>query len=135
LSPIESGNFIFNRRPSISRSLRRLCKMKHRTGTIAAVAFCVCVFFSVIPVAKSQQQGPGAEKAQEVAQVLNLSPTQRSQLTPILEQEAPKVKAITDDPNLSPKEKKEKLKAVHSQTDPLVKSILNPSQYTNYTAE
>ena len=70
--------------------------------------------------------GPGAEKAAKVAQILNLSPTQKSQLTPILEAEAPKVQAINQDPNLSPSEKKEKLKAVHSQTDPLVKSILTP---------
>jgi len=36
------------------------------------------------------------------------------------------------DPNLSSSEKKKKLKAVHSQTDPLVKSILNPTQYKQW---
>ena len=69
------------------------------------------------------------EKAQKVAQILNLSPQQRSQLQPILEAEAPKVKAIVQDPNLSAKEKKKKLKTVQSQTDPLVQSILTPTQY------
>lgn len=79
---------------------------------------------------ENQSQGPmQMEKAQKVAQVLNLSPQQQSQLQPILEAEAPKVKAIVQDPNLSAKEKKKKLKAVHSQTDPLVKSILTPAQY------
>jgi len=35
-----------------------------------------------------------------------------------LETEAPKVKAIVQDPNLSASEKQKKLKTVHSQTDP-----------------
>jgi len=55
------------------------------------------------------------EKVKKVAQVLNLSPQQQSQLAPILEAEGPKVKDVTDDPNLSPGEKKEKLKAVHEE--------------------
>lgn len=108
--------------------------MKHRTVTIAAVAFCCCISLSVCPVAKSQGQapGPGAEKARKVAQVLALTPKQESQLAPILEAEAPKVKAITDDPNLSGAEKMKRLKTVHAQTDPLVKSILNPTQYKQW---
>ena len=106
--------------------------MKHRIVTITTLAFCACVFLSVLPVAKSQAQGPGAEKAQKVAQVLNLSPQQQSQLAPILEAEGPKIKAIMDDPNLSADEKKKKLKVVHDQTDPLVKSILNPTQYKQW---
>jgi hypothetical protein len=36
------------------------------------------------------------------------------------------------DPNLTPSEKKSKLKRIHSQTDPLVKSILNPTQYQQW---
>jgi|SRR5215472_3788612 len=107
--------------------------MKQHTGTLTALAFSFCIILSVATAATTQQaQGPGAEKAEKIAQVLNLSPQQRSQLTPILEAEAPKVKAITQDPNLSPKQKKEKLKAVHAQTDPLVKSILNPTQYKQW---
>ena len=107
-------------------------QMKHRVVTTTAVAICVCVFLSVLPMAKSQTEGPGAEKVKKVAQVLNLSPQQQSQLAPILQAEAPKIKAITDDPNLSPRDKKKKLKAVHEQTDPLVKSILNPTQYQQW---
>jgi hypothetical protein len=106
--------------------------MKHRVVTTTAVAFCVCLFLSVLPMAESQTEGPGAEKVKKVAQVLNLSPQQQSQLAPILQAEAPKIKAITDDPNLSPRDKKKKLKAVHEQTDPLVKSILNPTQYQQW---
>ena len=36
------------------------------------------------------------------------------------------------DPNLSGSEKKSRMKKVHSQTDPLVKSILNPTQYKQW---
>jgi len=89
--------------------------MKHRVVTTTAVAFCVCLFLSVLPMAESQTEGPGAEKVKKVAQVLNLSPQQQSQLAPILQAEAPKIKAITDDPNLSPRDKKKKLKAVHDR--------------------
>jgi F0F1-type ATP synthase delta subunit len=106
--------------------------MKHRIATTTAVTFCACIFLSVLPVAKSQTEATGEEKVKKVAQILNLSPQQQSQLAPILQAEGPKVKAIIDDPNLSPDEKKKKLKAVHSQTDPLVKSILDPTQYKQW---
>lgn len=107
--------------------------MKHRAVPFAVLAtFSSILLLALAPVAKPQAQGPAAEKAQKVAQILALTPQQQSQLAPILEAEAPKVKAITDDPNLSGAEKMKKLKAVHAQTDPLVKSILNPTQYKQW---
>jgi hypothetical protein len=36
------------------------------------------------------------------------------------------------EPNLTPEQKKSKLKGVHSQTDSLVKSILTPPQYKQW---
>jgi hypothetical protein len=112
--------------------------MNYRKLTYKTVALCFGFVLSVL-TAKAQTQAPvqrGAQSAEEpferVAQVLNLSPQQRSQLQPILQAEAPKVKAIHDDPNLSGPEKVEKLKAVHKETDPLVKSILNPTQYEQW---
>lgn len=89
-----------------------------------------------IAIAQTQAESPGpmlqTENAQAVAQILNLSPEQKLQLEPILQAESPKVKAILTDPSLSPSEKKKQLKTVHSQTDPLVKSILNPTQYNQW---
>ena len=100
---------------------------------IAALVFTFFISLATTVNAQMQDQGPmQMEKAQKVAQVLNLSPQQQSQLQPILEAEAPKVKAILQDPNLSAKEKKKTLKTVHSQTDPLVKSILTPTQYDQW---
>jgi len=106
--------------------------MKHRVAPCAALVIVSTIaFVALIPAAESQQQAqwPGFEK---VAQILNLTPQQRSQLAPILEAEAPKVQAIMQDPNLSPSEKKNKLKALQSQSDPLVKSILTPTQYKQW---
>jgi hypothetical protein len=99
---------------------------------IACLVFTLFISLATAANAQMQDQSQGPmqmERAQKVAQVLNLSPQQKSQLEPILEAEAPKVKAIVDDPNLTAKEKQKKLKAVHSQTDPLVQSILTPTQY------
>lgn len=111
--------------------------MKHPILTFATLALSSAIAFSAPRIAQTQEPAPGApgagaQKAQAVAQVLNLSPQQKSQLAPILDAEAPKIKAITQDPNLSPAEKKAKLKAVHDKTDPLVKSILNPTQYKQW---
>lgn len=106
--------------------------MKHRVLLSAALAVCSCVFLVFVPTAKSQQPGAAAQKLQNLSQVLSLSPQQKSQLAPILEAEAPKLQAIKDNPSLSGKEKMKQLKSVHDQTDPLVKSILNPTQYKQW---
>lgn len=100
---------------------------------IGILALCLCGAFARPATADAQDQGQAAAgPAEKVAQVLNLSPQQKSQLEPILEAEGPKVKAVTEDPNLTPAQKKAKLKTVHAQTDPLVKSILNPTQYKQW---
>lgn len=107
--------------------------MKHRVVPFTALALFSCLFLSVlVPAVNSQEQGAPGEKFEKVAQVLNLSPQQRSQLQPIIEAEGPKVKSIAQDPNLSGKEKEKQLKAIHGQTDSLVKSILNPTQYKQW---
>lgn len=71
-------------------------------------------------------------KVQDIAQILNLSEQQKSQLEPILKEEAPKVQSIVNDPNLTNDEKAKKLETVHKQTDSLVKSILTPMQYKQW---
>ena len=106
--------------------------MKRRVLPATALAVCTCVFLVFVPSAKSQQQAAAAQKLQNLSQVLNLSPQQKSQLAPIIEAEAPKVQAIKDNPSLSGKEKIKQLKSVHDQTDPLVKSILSPTQYKQW---
>lgn len=106
--------------------------MKNRVLLAVAMAVCWCVVVVFVPAAQSQEQGAAAQKLQNLSQVLNLSPQQKSQLAPIVEAEAPKVQAIKNNPALSGKEKMKQLKSVHDQTDPLVKSILNPTQYKQW---
>ena len=81
----------------------------------------------------SQAQAPAAaekaEKFQALAKQLNLTPQQEKQLIPILQADAPKLEAIKNNPSLGPLQKMEQLKAIHAQTDPQVKAILNPQQY------
>lgn len=104
--------------------------MKHLIFTFATIWLALSSF----AIAQTQEQAPapGQERAEALAQVLNLTPQQESQLAPIIKAEKPKVQAVMQDPNLSPKEKKSKLRHIHAQTDPLVQSILNPTQYQQW---
>jgi len=108
--------------------------MKFLVLTFATSVLCLSMLVSPSAIARAQEQPAttGAEKAQKLAQVLNLNPQQQSQLAPILQAEAPKVQSIAHDPNLSPSEKQSQLKTVYSQTNPLVKSILTPTQYKQW---
>jgi hypothetical protein len=106
--------------------------MTHRIVARSLLAFCCSIPLALCAIAQQEAPAPGQEKMQQLSQVLNLSPQQQSQLGPIVQAEKPKIQAIMQDPNLSPSEKKSKLQHVHSQTDPLVKSILNPTQYKQW---
>jgi len=108
--------------------------MKFFVITFATSVLCLSMAVPPSAIARAQEEAAttGAEKAQKLAQVLNLNPQQQSQLAPILQAEAPKVQSIVQDPNLSQKEKKSMLKATYSQTNPLVKSILTPTQYKQW---
>ena len=102
--------------------------MKRRLIPYAVFALISSIALLVV-ASPVKAQEPSGDKIQKLAQVLGLSPQQKSQLAPIVEAEAPKIQAIEQSPGLSPKEKLKQIQAVHSQTDPLVKNILNPNQY------
>jgi flagellar motility protein MotE (MotC chaperone) len=106
--------------------------MKSRIVMYATLTLCFYLVLSVRSPAQTQSQEPGTDKAQKVSQILNLSPQQESQLTPILQTETPKIQAIKDDPSLSASEKKKKLKEIHEQNDRLIKPILTPIQYKQW---
>src|SRR5450755_1140705 len=94
----------------------------------ASVALVLGVFVAVAPTA--QAQGPAqAQKLAALAKQLNLTPAQKAQLMPILEADAPKLEAIKNNTSLGPLQKMEQLKAIHAQSDPQIKAILNPQQY------
>jgi len=69
------------------------------------------------------------QKAQAIAQQLNLTPQQKEKIVPILVAEAPKLRAIKADNSLSRMQKMEQVRAIHQQTDPQMKAILSPEQY------
>ncbi len=63
---------------------------------------------------------------------LNLTPEQKAKLLPILEAEAPKIKALKANTSLSPMQKLDQLRAIHQQTDPQLQGILNAQQYAQW---
>lgn len=102
--------------------------MKKIVVRLAIFALAFGLLGAVVP--KVQAQAPAqAQKLAALAKQLNLTPAQKTQLMPILEADAPKLEAIKSNPSLGPMQKMEQLKAIHAQSDPQIKSILNPQQY------
>src|SRR5262245_32487962 len=117
--------------------------MNYRFAAGATLVLCVCLVLSIPLVAQTQSstepsqsatgsQAQPTDKAQKISQALNLSPQQQSQITPILENEEPKVQEIRNDTHLSTDEKKDRIKTVYEQTDKLVKPILSPVQWKQW---
>jgi len=104
--------------------------MKRYTARFTTLALAIAVLIASIPKSHAQAQGPAqAQKLQAIAKQLNLTPQQKMQLMPILEADAPKIQAIKNNALLGPMQKLEQIKAIHAQSDPQVKAILNPQQY------
>lgn len=93
---------------------------------VPALAIGLYAPFTPVPL-NAQSEAP--QKFQQLTAQLALTPEQKRQLIPILVAEAPKVRAIKNDPSLTKMQKLQQLKAVHDQTDPQVRTILTPEQY------
>ncbi len=102
--------------------------MKKHLAPLVTVALVLAVLVAVAPKARAQSPAQ-AQKLQALAKQLNLSPEQKTKLMPILEADAPKLQAIKNNTSLGPMQKMEQLKAIHAQSDPQIKAILNPQQY------
>ncbi len=114
--------------PSHYRNLENI--MNKHLARLAMVALVLVVVPGIGP--KAQAQAPDAGKAQKleaIAKQLNLTPEQKTKLMPILEADAPKLQAIKNNTSLGPMQKMEQLRAIHAQSDPQIKAILNPQQY------
>src|SRR6266496_2068527 len=85
--------------------------------------------FALLAPSSFAQKGTAMQKAQAIAQQLNLTPQQKEKIVPILAAEVPKVQAIKNDNSLSKMQKMQQLRAIHQQTDPQMKAILSPEQY------
>jgi Spy/CpxP family protein refolding chaperone len=99
-----------------------------KTKLVIIPLLCCCLTLTAAPRAQAQS-GQRVQQLEQLAQQLQLTPEQKTQLIPILRAEAPKVRAIKADTSLSKIQKLEQLKAVHDETDPQVRSILTPEQY------
>jgi hypothetical protein len=117
--------------------------MNYRFAACAMLVSCVYLILSISVMAQTQSstersqtatgsQAQAADKAQKISQALNLSSQQQSQVTPILEDEEPKVQDIKNDTNLSSGERQARIKKVYEQTDKLVKPILSPVQWKQW---
>src|SRR5215469_13645600 len=80
------------------------------------------------------QQPSAMSKAEAIAKQLDLTPQQKLKLLPILRDEAPKVKAIKEDNQLSKVQKIQQIRAIHQQTDPEMKATLSQEQYQKLQA-
>ena len=107
--------------------------MKRFIATFSVVGLGIGLLLAVAAQAQMAPGAPGqAQKLEALAKQLNLTPQQKIQLLPILEADAPKIQAIKNNTSLGPLQKMEQMKAVHAQSDPQIKSILNPQQYEQF---
>jgi Spy/CpxP family protein refolding chaperone len=106
--------------------------MKNHTQLVIS-ALSIAMFALLAPTSFAQKAG-AMQKAQAIAQQLNLTPQQKEKILPILVDEAPKVQAIKNDNSLSKIQKLQQLRAIHRQTDPQMKAILSPEQYQKLQA-
>ena len=90
--------------------------------------------FALLAPSSFAQKGTAMQKAQAIAQQLNLTPQQKEKILPILAAEVPKVQPIKNDNSLSKMQKMQQLRAIHQQTDPQMKAILSPEQYQKLKA-
>jgi protein CpxP len=111
--------------------------MKKNLIRIIVLGVRLAVICAFVPGAKAQTPAGGspsaaAQKLAMIAKQLNLTPEQKAKLAPILEAEAPKIKALKENASLSSMQKLDQLRAIHQQTDPQVKSILTAQQYMQW---
>jgi hypothetical protein len=107
--------------------------MKRSLFSLTALTLCWCAFL-ISSSNSGAQSAQSAQKLDQLAIALQLTPKQKVQLAPILKAEAPKVQAIESDPSLTGPQKLELLKAIHQETDPQVQAILTPQQDDQWQA-
>ena len=117
----------------------RISVMKKLSARIAAVLFAFAIL-SMAP-ALTAQNGMGGEnpdkaemmeKLQKMSTELQLSPSQKQQMAPILMEEATQLKGVKANTSLPPMQKAMKMRQIANTADGKVKPILNPQQYEKW---
>src|SRR5579885_838453 len=75
--------------------------------------------------ARRGRRGAGFER---MAQALNLTDEQKSQIQPILQQQRQKLEALRNDNSLSQEQKREQFQQIREQTRSQINAILTPDQ-------
>jgi Spy/CpxP family protein refolding chaperone len=115
----------------MARQNKRENMKNHIHLVISALSIAL---FALLAPTSFAEQGGAMQKAQAMAQQLNLTPQQKEKVLPILIDEVPKVQAIKNDNSLSKMQKMQQLRAIHQQADPQMKAILPPQQYQKLQA-
>jgi Spy/CpxP family protein refolding chaperone len=69
---------------------------------------------------------------QILSEKLNLTEDQKEKVKPILQDQAQQMKAIHDDPSLTPEQKAAKKKAIHETTHDQINAVLTPEQQAKF---
>jgi Spy/CpxP family protein refolding chaperone len=69
---------------------------------------------------------------QMLSEKLNLTEDQKAKLKPILQDQAQQLKALHDDPSLSPEQKSAKKKTIHELTHDQINNVLTPEQQDKF---
>ena len=72
------------------------------------------------------------DRMQQIAQDLNLTEDQKTQLKPIFKKEADKLKALRDDTSLTREQRQEKVKAIREELRKEVKPVLTAEQWEKW---
>ncbi len=72
--------------------------------------------------------GARHDRMKQIVDGLNLTDDQKAKVKPIFQDEAQKMKALRQDPNLSKQDRMAKLKSIHEDTDAKLKPILTSEQ-------
>ena len=69
---------------------------------------------------------------QMLSEKLNLTEDQKAKLKPIFQDQAEQMKAVHDDPSLTPEQKAAKKKAIHETTHNQINAVLTPEQQEKF---
>lgn len=84
-------------------------------------------------VEAKQQPNAHRDRLKAVADELNLTEEQKTQLKPVFKEESEKIRALRQDTSLSPVDRRAKVKEIRASIAPKVKKILTTEQFEKWS--
>jgi protein CpxP len=117
--------------------------LKRSLLTLAVIAGCAAPLLAQPPEHPpgaapgehgGKERGPGmrGDRLKHLAEELALTEEQKTQLKPILAEEAAAMKAIWEDKSLEGDARREKMKSVRDSYAPKIEAVLTPEQKTKF---